>query len=59
MSMCRSMTGVTRHFVTMARLHSENRYDRMTHDVEAITGRPALTVRSYVESRADLFEKRA
>jgi NAD(P)H dehydrogenase (quinone) len=47
------------HFVTMARLHAENRYDRMTHDVEAITGRPALTVRSYVESRADLFEKRA
>jgi NAD(P)H dehydrogenase (quinone) len=47
------------HFVTMARLHAENRYDRMTHDVEAITGRPALTVRSYVESRADLFGKRA
>jgi hypothetical protein len=47
------------HFVTMARLHAENRYDRMTHDVEAITGRPGLTVRSYVESRADLFGKRA
>lgn len=46
------------HFVTMARLHAENRYDRMTHDVEAITGRPALTVRSYVESRGDLFGKR-
>jgi NAD(P)H dehydrogenase (quinone) len=43
------------HFVTMARLHAENRYDRMTHDVEAITGRPALTVRGYVESRPDLF----
>jgi NAD(P)H dehydrogenase (quinone) len=39
----------------MARLHAENRYDRMTRDVEAITGRPALTVRSYVESRPDLF----
>jgi uncharacterized protein YbjT (DUF2867 family) len=47
------------HFVTMARLHAENRYDRMTNDVEAITGRPALSVRSYVESRADLFGKRA
>jgi uncharacterized protein YbjT (DUF2867 family) len=47
------------HFVTMARLHAENRYDRMTHDVEAITGRPASTVRSYVESCTDLFGKRA
>jgi NAD(P)H dehydrogenase (quinone) len=47
------------HLVTMARLHAENRYDRMTHDVEAITGRPALTVRRYVESRSDLFGKRA
>ena len=45
------------HFVTMARLHAENRYDRITDDVEAITGRLALTVREYVESRADLFEK--
>jgi NAD(P)H dehydrogenase (quinone) len=43
----------------MARLHAENRYDRMTHDVEAITGRPALTARGYVESRADLFGERA
>ena len=43
------------HFVTMARLHAENRYDRMTQDVEAVTGRPATPVRTYVESRADLF----
>ncbi len=47
------------HFVTMARLHADNRYDRMTHDVEVITGRPASTVRSYVESRADLFGREA
>jgi uncharacterized protein YbjT (DUF2867 family) len=45
------------HFVTMARLHAENRYDRMTNDVEAITGKLPLTVREYVESRVDLFEK--
>lgn len=32
---------VTEHLATMARLHRENRYDRMTHDVEAILGRPA------------------
>jgi NAD(P)H dehydrogenase (quinone) len=47
------------HFVTMARLHAQNRYDRITHDVKAITGRPPLTVRSYVETRADLLGKRA
>ena len=43
------------HFVTMARLHANDRYNRMTHDIEVITGRPASTVQSYVESRADLF----
>jgi NAD(P)H dehydrogenase (quinone) len=47
------------HFVTMARLHADNRYDRMTHDIEIITGRPATGVRSYVESRADLFGREA
>jgi len=47
------------HFVTMARLHADNRYDHMTHDIEAITGRPATSVRSYVESRADLFGREA
>ena len=47
------------HFVTMARLHANDRYNRMTHDIEAITGRPASTVRSYVESRADLFGREA
>ena len=29
------------HLLTMARLHAANRYDRLTHDVQAITGRPA------------------
>jgi uncharacterized protein YbjT (DUF2867 family) len=43
------------HFATMARLHAENRYDRMTQDVQSITGRPAFGVRDYVGSRADLF----
>ena len=43
------------HFVTMAWLHAENRYDRMTQDVEAILARPATTVRSYVERRTDQF----
>ena len=47
------------HFVTMARLHAENRYDRMTQDIEAILGRAATSVRTYVESRADLFRESA
>ena len=36
------------HLLTMARLHAANRYDRLTHDVEAITGRPATSIRDYV-----------
>ena len=47
------------HFVTMARLHAQNRYDRITDDVEAITDRPAMTVRGYVESHPELFGKHA
>ncbi|GLW07987.1 NAD(P)-dependent oxidoreductase [Microtetraspora sp. NBRC 13810] len=36
------------HVVTMARLHARNRYDRLTGDVELLTGRPATSVRDYV-----------
>jgi uncharacterized protein YbjT (DUF2867 family) len=43
------------HFATMARLHAANRYDRLTRDVETITGRPATTVEQFVSSHADLF----
>jgi uncharacterized protein YbjT (DUF2867 family) len=43
------------HILTMARLHAANRYDRITHDVEAITGRPATSIRDFVASRADMF----
>jgi NAD(P)H dehydrogenase (quinone) len=41
----------------MARLHADNRYDRLTHDVEAILGRPASTVRDFVAQRSDLFAR--
>ena len=40
---------------TMARLHRENRYDRMTTTVEEITGRPAESVEEFVARRSDLF----
>jgi len=43
------------HFSTMARLHADNRYDRLTHDVEAITGRLATSVYDFVAHHADLF----
>ena len=43
----------------MARLHAANRYDRITHDVEAITGRPATSVREYVAQHPKLFEPHA
>src|SRR5581483_7302493 len=43
------------HLVTMARLHRQNRYDRATDTVEAITGKPAQTVAEFVAQRADLF----
>jgi len=40
------------HLLTMARLHAANRYDRLTHDVELVTGRPATSVREFVARRA-------
>jgi NAD(P)H dehydrogenase (quinone) len=43
------------HLVTMAGLHAANRYDRMTHDVEKVTGRPAMSVHDFVASHADQF----
>jgi hypothetical protein len=46
---------VFEHILTMARLHAANRYDRITHDVEMITGRPATSVREFIGKHADLF----
>jgi hypothetical protein len=31
------------HLLTMAKLHAANRYDRLTHGVETVTGRPATS----------------
>ncbi len=39
---------VSEHFLTMARLHAANRYDRLTHNVEALIGRPATSIRDFV-----------
>jgi hypothetical protein len=46
---------VDEHIATMARLHRENRYDRVTATVEEITGRPAESVEEFVARQSDLF----
>ena len=46
---------VNQHIATMARLHREGRYDRVTGDVEQITGQPAQTIEQYVAANPDLF----
>ena len=45
---------VDEHLETVARLHRENRYDRMTTTVEEITGRPAESVEEFVARQNDL-----
>jgi len=46
---------VDEHLVTVARLHREGRYDRMTTTVGDITGRPAESVEEFVTRHLDLF----
>jgi uncharacterized protein YbjT (DUF2867 family) len=46
---------VDEHIATMARLHRENRYDRVTPTVEEITGRPAESVEEFIARQKDLF----
>ena len=43
------------HLLTMAKLHADNRYDRLTRDVEAVIGRPATSVRDYVAKHPEIF----
>ena len=46
---------VYEHFLAMAKLHAANRYDRLTHDVEAILGRPATSARAFVARHGQYF----
>lgn len=46
---------VFHHMRTMAKLHADNRYDRLTHDFESVTGRPATTIRDYVAKHPEMF----
>ena len=43
------------HLLTMAKLHADGRYDRLTHDVETITGKPATGARDFVANHPELF----
>ncbi len=47
------------HFLTMAQLHANNRYDRLTTDVARITGKPPMSIRDFVTSRLSLFRENA
>jgi uncharacterized protein YbjT (DUF2867 family) len=47
-----------RHLIAMGELHRAGRYDRLTHDVESLTGRPAMSVREFVSLNADKFGDR-
>jgi uncharacterized protein YbjT (DUF2867 family) len=40
------------HLATMARLHTQNRYDRLTHDVERVTGHGATTATDFAARHA-------
>jgi hypothetical protein len=46
---------LTNHLVTIGELHRAGRYDRMTDNVERVTGRPATSVREFVALNADQF----
>jgi len=43
------------HLLTMAQLHADNRYDRLTHDIEAINGRPVTSIRDFVLNHPEVF----
>jgi len=47
---------VFEHVSTMAQLHADNRYDRLTTDVQLLTGQPSINIQQYVESHQDLFK---
>ena len=47
------------HLSTMAKLHAENRYDRLTSDVQKLTAKPSMSVREYVTSHPEVFSTAA
>jgi hypothetical protein len=49
--------GKTRHLAAMALRYGENRYDRLTHDVEIVTGMKPMTIREWVRLHARTFKE--
>ncbi len=47
---------VRQHISTMAKLHHEDRYNRSTNQVQALTGHPAQSVEQFVRGHHDLFD---
>ena len=45
------------HLLTMAHLHAVGRYDRLTQDVQSVTGNAPITAREFVIRHADLFKQ--
>lgn len=43
------------HVTAMAQLNREGRYERLTDDVERLTGTPAMSLRSFVQANASSF----
>ena len=43
------------HLATMALLKQQNRYDRLTSDVEKVTGTPPLSVYDFVLRHAAMY----
>ena len=43
------------HISTMAKLHAENRYDRLTSDVQKLTGKPSMSIREYITAHPEVF----
>jgi NAD(P)H dehydrogenase (quinone) len=46
---------VANHLATMALRHGENYYDRLTHDVETVTGMQPRTIQEWVRDHARAF----
>jgi hypothetical protein len=46
---------VTQHVVTTGGLHRADRYDRLAHGVQRVTGRAAMSVREFVLLDAGAF----
>jgi NAD(P)H dehydrogenase (quinone) len=43
------------HVSTLAKLHAKNRYDRLTSDVQILTGKPSMSIREYVTAHPEIF----